>query len=55
MALVIFCIVKFLNAMAERAKKKEEAVPTEKECPFCRSKIPVNATKCRYCTSDISS
>ena len=54
MALVIFCIVKLLNAMAERAKRKEEAAPTEKECPFCRSKIPVNASKCRYCTSDVT-
>lgn len=54
MALVIFCIVKLLNAMAERAKRKEEAAPTEKECPFCRSKIPVNASKCKYCTSDVT-
>ncbi len=53
MALVIFCIVKFLNAMAERTKKEEETAPTEKECPFCKSKIPVAATKCMYCTSDI--
>ncbi len=54
MALVIFCIVKTLNTMAERAKRKEEAAPTDKECPYCKSKIPLNATRCKYCTSDVS-
>ena len=53
MALVIFCIVKFLNAMAEKAKKAEESAPTEKDCPFCKSKIPVDAVKCKYCASDV--
>lgn len=53
MALVIFCLVKFLNAMAAKAKKEEEAEPTEKECPFCKAMIPIKATKCQHCTSDL--
>ena len=53
MALVIFCIVKALNAMAEKTRKKEEAPPVERECPFCKSKIPVDALKCKYCASDL--
>ncbi|SFQ25846.1 large conductance mechanosensitive channel [Lachnospiraceae bacterium XBB1006] len=57
-ALVIFCIIRGLNRMAERAKslkKKEEAVaePTEKECPYCYSLISIKATRCPHCTSEL--
>ena len=53
MALVIFCLVKFLNSVAARAKKDEESAPTEKECPYCKSMIPIGATKCMHCTSEL--
>lgn len=58
-ALVIFCIVRGLNKANEKVeslKKKEEeapAAPTEKDCPYCYSKINIKATKCPHCTSDI--
>ena len=55
MAFVIFCIVKLMNGMAAKfAKKKEEeapAEPTTKECPFCKSEIAIEATRCPHCTS----
>ena len=56
MAFVIFMVVKQLN----RAKKMFEkpavpaAVPaavTEKECPYCKTKINIHATRCPHCTS----
>ena len=53
MALVIFIIVKSINSLAERAKKKEETAPTEKDCPYCRMKISIDATRCPHCTSEI--
>ncbi len=53
MALVIFCLVKTLNGIAEKVKKQEEAAPTEKECPYCLSQIPIKATRCPHCTSQI--
>lgn len=57
MALVVFCLVKALNKVAERVKKddaaEEAAEPTEKECPYCKSMIPIAATKCAHCTSDV--
>ncbi len=54
MAFVIFSLVKFLNKMASLGKKKEEpAAPTTKTCPYCKSKIPVDAVKCAHCTSDV--
>ena len=57
MAFVIFCFIKFMNKLAEKAKKEEpveEAAPTTKVCPYCKSEIPVDATKCAHCTSDVS-
>lgn len=57
MAFIIFCIVKGVNKAMSIGKKKEEpaeeAAPTTKICPFCKSEIPVDAVKCCHCTSDI--
>lgn len=57
MALIIFCIVKVVNKMMSIAKKKEEeesVAPTTKICPFCKSEVDAEATKCPHCTSDIA-
>jgi len=49
-AFVIFMLVKQVN----RLKKPEApAVPATKECPQCLSTIPIKATKCAHCTSNI--
>ena len=57
MALVVFCLVKALDkvrATVKRDKDAQEAAdPTEKECPYCKLMIPVGATKCGHCTSDV--
>jgi large conductance mechanosensitive channel len=49
-AFVIFFIVRTMNRM-----KKEEpaAEPTTKECPHCFSTIPIKATRCPNCTSQL--
>lgn len=53
-ALAIFIVIKQLN----RLKKKEEpapvTAPSTKECPYCISQIPVNATRCPNCTSQLT-
>lgn len=53
MALVIFLFVKGMNALADKAKHKEkkEEEPTTKDCPYCRTKIDREATRCPHCTS----
>ena len=54
MALVIFSLIKFLNKVSSISKKKEEEKPVEpttKVCPFCKSEIPIAATRCGHCTS----
>lgn len=56
-ALVIFCIIKGINAMGNRLKKKEEeaapAAPATKKCPYCLSEIPIEAVRCPHCTSHL--
>lgn len=54
MALVIFSFIKFMNNLAKKEEEAEEAAPTTKVCPYCKSEIPVEATKCAHCTSDVS-
>lgn len=51
MALIVFCIVKAMNAAGERFGHKEEKEPDTKECPYCKSKIAIAATRCPNCTS----
>ena len=55
MAFVIFMIVRELNKVKAALEKKEEAptAPTEKVCPFCKTKIDINATRCPHCTSEL--
>lgn len=51
-ALCIFLVIKGINKM----KKKEEpapAAPTTKDCPFCFSPVPLKATRCPHCTSEL--
>jgi len=55
-ALVIFCLIKGINAVGERMKKREAAVPikpTTKKCPYCLSEIPLEAVRCSHCTSHL--
>ena len=56
-ALVIFTIIKNMNKLREATKKPEEEPaeeePTTKVCPFCKSEIPIEATRCPHCTSQL--
>jgi large conductance mechanosensitive channel len=52
-AFVIFLIVKSANKAKALVAKEEEEEETTKECPFCKSEIPIEATKCPHCTSDL--
>lgn len=53
-AFVIFIMVKAVNKARSLTKKPEvEAAPTTKECPYCKSTIDINATRCPNCTSEL--
>jgi large conductance mechanosensitive channel len=52
-AFVMFLLIRSIN----RLKRKEEAPPAEpttKECPYCLSTIPIKATRCAHCTSELT-
>jgi large conductance mechanosensitive channel len=49
-AFVIFQLVKGVNRMQRPAPA---AAPTTKDCPHCLMAVPVKATKCGHCTSDL--
>ncbi len=55
-AFALFLIIKGINKARDMAKKKPEeapAAPTTKICPFCKSEVDIEATKCKFCTSDL--
>lgn len=55
-AFVIFIMIKQIAKVTEKFKKEEAAPdPTEKVCPFCKSTIDINATRCPHCTSELGS
>jgi large conductance mechanosensitive channel len=49
-AFVIFLVVKQANRMK---RQPALAAPTTKECPFCRTSISIQATRCPNCTSQL--
>lgn len=49
-----FFIVRPVTALMARYKPKEvEAPPTTRDCPYCLQSIPLQATRCAYCTSPV--
>ena len=57
-AVVFFLIVRPIAKMNERQKAAQAAAApaaaTTKECPFCGTQIPVKATRCPNCTSQLT-
>lgn len=48
-AFAMFILIRSINQL----KKKEEALPAIKECPFCFSAIHIKAIRCGHCTSEL--
>lgn len=53
-AFAVFLLVKGVNRLKERVDPTPPAAPTEKDCPYCVTRIPLAATRCPHCTSDLS-
>ncbi len=49
-AFVIFLIVRQINRLK---KAPEPAAPSTKDCPYCFTAIPIPATRCPHCTSEL--
>lgn len=58
-AFILFMIVKMINSAHKIGKKKKGAIeeapaaPTTKVCPYCKSEIAIEATRCAHCTSEL--
>ncbi|HZT43281.1 MAG TPA: large conductance mechanosensitive channel protein MscL [Chthonomonadaceae bacterium] len=51
---VFFFVVRPVNWLMSRKKTEVPVDPTTRECPYCLSSIPVNATRCAFCTSEVT-
>lgn len=52
-AFAIFLLIRAINRMKKEEEAAPEPEPTERECPFCISSIPIKATRCGHCTSQL--
>ena len=53
-AFAVFMLIRMVNrARAQVEAPAPSAAPTTKACPYCLSEIPIKATKCGHCTSDV--
>lgn len=51
-AFVMFLLIRSINRL-RREEEAPAAEPTTKECPYCLSTIPIKATRCAHCTSEL--
>lgn len=52
--IVGFVVYLMVRSVTRLGPKKAEAPATTKDCPYCLSKIPLKATKCAFCGSDVT-
>ncbi|MCB1677629.1 MAG: large conductance mechanosensitive channel protein MscL [Halioglobus sp.] len=52
-AFAVFLLIKSINRL-QAAEKAPPAEPTTKACGFCCSEIPIKATRCPHCTSEVA-
>ena len=51
--IIAFVIFLMVRAISRLQKPAPAAAPTTKECPYCFSTIPIKATRCPNCTSQL--
>lgn len=52
-AWAVFLLVKGVNNLKRKEAEAPAPAPTTKDCPFCFSAIPIKATRCPQCTSEL--
>lgn len=53
-AVVFFLVVRPMNLLIQRSKSEPPPDPTTQDCPYCLNTIPLKATRCGFCTSDLT-
>jgi large conductance mechanosensitive channel len=54
-AFAMFLLIKAMKATQKKPAPAAPAAPTTRECPYCLSTIPLKATRCPNCTSELKS
>lgn len=49
----VFLLVRYINKLKNPKQSPEPVSPKIKKCSFCFSDIPVEATRCPHCTSEL--
>lgn len=52
-SVIYFLVVLPVNELTKRVHKEKAADPTTRECPYCYNNIPLKATRCGFCTSEV--
>ena len=50
---IFFFIIKPLSHLQARGKSSAPPAPATKPCPYCLSNVPLKATRCPFCTSEL--
>jgi large conductance mechanosensitive channel len=53
-ALAMFIVVRGVNSLRRQREHTPPAAPSTKECQYCASQIPIRATRCPHCTSQLA-
>jgi large conductance mechanosensitive channel len=51
---VFFFVVRPVNALMALRKTDTPVLPTTRDCPYCLSSVPLKATRCAFCTSELT-
>lgn len=51
LAFVVFTMIRAVNRL--KPAPAAPAAPTTRDCPYCLSAIPLKATRCGHCTSEV--
>jgi large conductance mechanosensitive channel len=53
-AVVFFVVVRPLRMLMEKRRTEPDPESANRPCPYCRSDIPKEATRCAFCTSEVT-
>ncbi|MCI0708886.1 MAG: large-conductance mechanosensitive channel protein MscL [Chloroflexi bacterium] len=52
-AFAVFLLIKQMNRLFAKEQPPADEEPTTRDCPYCLQTVPIKATRCPYCTSEL--
>ena len=53
-AALFFLVVRPINMLMARRKTEPDVMSTTRDCPYCLSSIPIAASRCAFCTANVT-